>query len=73
MYRQYLAEKSSVISLPKYLTAAPNNPLLEEVKGAYPLIDPVTFGSESSREVFYNNTNFFKLMIIKDALIIANN
>jgi hypothetical protein len=73
MYRQYLSEKGAVMSLPKYLTAAPNNPLLEEIKSTYPLIDPVAFGLESSREVFYNNTNFFKLMIIKDALVIANN
>jgi hypothetical protein len=73
MYRQYLSEKGAVMSLPKYLTAAPNNPLLEEIKSTYPLIDPVAFGLESSREVFYNNTNFFKLIIIKDALVIANN
>jgi hypothetical protein len=73
MYRQYLSEKGNIISLPKYLTASPNNPLLEEVKSTYPLIDPVAFGLEASRELFYDNTNFFKLMIIKDALVIANN
>jgi hypothetical protein len=72
LYRQYFAHKSYTTALPKYLTAAPNNPLLEEVKASYPLIDPVVFSSELTREIFYSNTNFLKFMIIKDILNIVN-
>ena len=73
LYRQYFLTKSSVSSLPKYLTASPNNPLLEEVKNSYPLIDPVAFSSELSRELFYQNTNFLKFMVVKDSIISLNN
>jgi heme/copper-type cytochrome/quinol oxidase subunit 2 len=73
LYRQYFATKSYTTGLPKYLTAAPNNPLLEEIKASYPLIDPVVFSSELTREMFYSNTNFLKFMIIKDILNIVNN
>ena len=59
-------------SIPKYLTASPNNPLLEEVKAAYPLIDPTLFSSEVSRDLFYSNTNFIKFILIKDMLNLAN-
>jgi hypothetical protein len=72
IYRQYLSSKSSVINLPKFLTASPNNPLLEEVKSAYPLIDPTSFSSELSRELFYLNTNFLKFLVFKDFLDITN-
>ena len=73
LYRQYFLNKSNVTSLPKYLTAAPNNPLLEEVKATFPLIDPVAFSSELSRELFYQNTNFLKFMVLKDSLVSMNN
>jgi hypothetical protein len=73
LYRQYFLNKSSVTGLPKYLTASPNNPLFEEVKSTYPLLDPVAFGSELSRELFYHNTNFLKFMVLKDSLISVNN
>lgn len=73
LYRQYFLNKSNVSSLPKYLTASPNNPLLEEVKNTFPLIDPVSFGSELSRELFYQNTNFLKFMVLKDSLVSMNN
>jgi len=73
LYRQYFLNKSSILSLPKYLTAAPNNPLLEEVRASYPLIDPVTFSSELSRELFYQNTSFLKFMVLKDTLVSMNN
>jgi hypothetical protein len=73
LYRQYFTTKSYTTSLPKYLTAAPNNPLLEEVKASYPLIDPVVFSSELTREIFYSNSNFLKFVIIKDILNLINN
>lgn len=72
LYRQYFLNKSNVVSLPKYLTASPSNPLLEEVKNTFPLIDPVSFSSELSRELFYQNTNFLKFMVLKDSLVSVN-
>jgi heme/copper-type cytochrome/quinol oxidase subunit 2 len=61
------------VNLPKYFLATPTNPLLQEVQNSYPLIDPVSFGSEASREYFYQHTNFLRFHIIKDFLEIANN
>jgi len=58
--------------LPLYLTSTPKNPLLEEVKNSYPLIDPLVFSSEASRELFYQNTSFLKFTILKDALILSS-
>jgi hypothetical protein len=73
LYRQYFLNKSHVVNLPKSLTASPNNPLLEEIKSAYPFIDPAVFGSEVSRELFYQNTNFLKFIVLKDSLNAINN
>jgi hypothetical protein len=73
IYRQYLLRQGASVNLPKYLVAAPNNPLLEEVKSAYHLIDPASFSSELSRELFYQNVTFFRFSIIKDFLNIVNN
>jgi hypothetical protein len=72
MYRQYFLNKSLTTSIPKYLTASPNNPLLSEIKAAYPLIDPASFSSEISRDLFYSNTNFVKFLIFKDILNLTN-
>lgn len=72
LYRQYFAQKSLITSIPKYLTASPNNPLLEEVKAAYPLVDPTAFSSEISRDLFYSNTNFIKFVLLKDILNLTN-
>jgi hypothetical protein len=72
LYRQYFSQKSLVASIPKYFTASPNNPLLEEVKAAYPLVDPTVFSSEISRDLFYSNTNFIKFVLLKDILNLTN-
>ena len=72
LYRQYLLKQGASVNLPKYFVAAPNNPLLEEVKSSYPLIDPASFSSELSRELFYQNVNFLRFNIIKDFLHVAN-
>jgi len=69
LYREYFSNKGVAVNLPKYLTAAPNNPLLEEVKASFPFIDPVTFSTDVSRELFYQNTNVLKFMVLKDSLV----
>lgn len=61
-----------MINLPKYLSASPNNPLFEEIKGSYPFIDPITYSSEFSRELYYQNINFLKYTILKDFLSLFN-
>jgi hypothetical protein len=72
IYRSYFNSKGYVANLPVYLTSSPNNPLLEEVKAGYGLIDPVVFGSESLREDLYYNSNFIKFSLIKDLLHKSN-
>lgn len=72
LYRQYFTNKALVSSIPKYFTASPNNPLLEEVKACYPLSDPAVFSSELSRDLFYSNTNFLKFILLKDILNLTN-
>jgi hypothetical protein len=72
LYRQYFNKKALTASIPKYLTASPNNPLLEEIKLSYPLIDPTAFSSEISRDLFYSNTNFVKFVLLKDILDLTN-
>jgi hypothetical protein len=72
LYKQYFINKGYLLNLPKYLTASPNNILLQEVKAAYPLIDPTSFSSEISREYFYRDICFIKLKFIKELVNIVN-
>jgi hypothetical protein len=72
MYRQYFLREGITMNMPKYLLASPTNPLLKEVKKAFPLIDPASFTSEASREYLYQNANFLKFHIIKDFLEVTN-
>ena len=72
MYRSYYNSKGYIATLPMYLTASPANPLIDEIKSGYALIDPVVYSSEVSREALYQNTNFIKFTLIKDLLHQAN-
>jgi hypothetical protein len=72
LYRQYFLNKGYTVNLPRYLTATPNNILLQEIKAAYPLIDPISFSSEISREYFYKNLTFIKVKLLKDFIDILN-
>lgn len=72
MYRQYLLKQNISATLPKYLVSSPANPLLLELKNAYPFINPTSFVSENSRECFYQNTNYLRFVIIKDFLTNLN-
>jgi hypothetical protein len=56
-YREYFLNKNKIATLPIQLVASPQNPLLLELKNSYSLLDPITFGSEVSREFFYGNLN----------------
>lgn len=68
LYRSYFNAKGFTANLPSYLTASPNNSLLLEVQKGYNLIDPVTFSSEVSRELTYQDLNFIRFTLLKDAI-----
>ena len=72
LYREFFLNKKISIFFPKYLISKPNNPLLLEIERNFTLIDPLSFISEYSREVFYQNLNFIKFLLLKDFLIISN-
>jgi hypothetical protein len=71
-YRQYFLQQNIATNLPKYLLCAPTNPVLMELKNAYPFIDPSTFSSEFSREHFYQNLNFVRFNLIKDLMALLS-
>jgi hypothetical protein len=73
LYRLFFKNNSRVISLPKFLTAAPNNPLLKDIKSTYSFIDPTTFSSEITRELLYSNSDFLKYSFTRDILKMLNN
>jgi hypothetical protein len=51
---------------------SPRNNFLYDVKSLYSFIDPTTYGSESTREFLYQNTNFLKFIFFKDFLRVTN-
>jgi hypothetical protein len=58
--------------LPKYLISSPNNILLQEVKAVYPLVDPLVFSSEITREYLQKDSIFYQYQIIKELFMINN-
>jgi len=73
LYRQYLESNNRVINLPNIFTSNPNNPLLSELKSSFLFVDPITYNSEYSRELYYNSLSFFKFMLLKNCLLYLNN
>jgi hypothetical protein len=75
LYRQYFLNKNFIVDIPKYLTASPNNILLQELKASYLLIDPSTFSTEITREYLYKNIIFTKYKLLKEfiELLTLNN
>ena len=69
IYRQTLERRSKIFELPNSLRATPKNPLINDIKSSFLLIDPITYNSEYSREFFYSTMSYFKFMIFKDLLI----
>ena len=72
LYRSFFKNKSGVISIPKSLTVSPENSLLQEIRAAYPFIEPTTYSSEITRELLYNNTGFLRHSFILDFIKILN-
>jgi hypothetical protein len=69
LYRQLLERRSKILELPASLRATPKNPLINEIKSAFLLIDPITYNSEYSREFYYSSLSYFKFIIYKDFFI----
>ena len=72
VYRQFFSSKNLIANLPDYLTASPKNPLISEVVNTYPLVDPVNFSSELTRDYLYQNYNFIRFTLLKDFLLFVN-
>jgi hypothetical protein len=68
IYKEYCLNKGYTINLPKYLLSSPSNPLFEEVKSSYALMDPSSFSTEVSRDVLYQNINFIRFSMVKSAV-----
>ena len=66
LYRQYLESNNKLINLPKILSASPNHPLMQELKSSFLLVDPITYNSQYSREMYYNSLTFFKFLLFKN-------
>jgi hypothetical protein len=73
LYRRFFKEKSGVTTLPDFLTVSPNNALFNDVKSSYLFLDPTTYGSEVTRELLYNNTEFLHYSFLKDFIKTINN
>jgi hypothetical protein len=68
LYRLYLENSTSNVSLPKTLCAAPSNPLLKEVKSSFTFSDPATYSSEYSRDLLYSSAPYFKFILLQDTV-----
>ena len=63
LYRQYLETNNKLINLPKIISATPNHPLMQELKSSFLLVDPITYNTQYSRELYYNSLTFFKFLL----------
>ena len=66
LYRHYFEQNRRVVSLPRSFTVYPQHPLIKELKSSFQFIDPIVYGSASSRETFYNSLSFFKFLLFKE-------
>ena len=66
LYRQYLETNNKLINLPKIISATPNHPLMQELKSSFLLVDPITYNTQYSRELYYNSLTFFKFLLFKN-------
>jgi heme/copper-type cytochrome/quinol oxidase subunit 2 len=71
-YRRIYHVRGLSPQLPQILVSSFKNPLLNEVRKSLPINDPINLASESSRQFFYQNTNFLKLLVLKEYLSILS-
>jgi hypothetical protein len=48
------------------LRSSPTNPLVKELKASFLLVDPITYNTEYSRELYYSSLEYFKFVVFKD-------
>jgi len=72
LYRSYFNSRGYAANLPVYLTASPENSLLLEVQKGYSLVDPVSFSSELTRELTYQDLNFMRFTLLRDLVSSLN-
>jgi hypothetical protein len=73
LYRQYLEVNNKLINLPKIISATPNHPLMQELKSSFLLVDPITYNTQYSRELYYNSLSFFKFILFKNFMNTVTN
>jgi len=73
LYYKFFNNNKYNIILPKYLNNSPNNPLLLEIERNFTLTDPISYSTEVTRDIYYQNLNFIKFLIIKEFLFLSNN
>ena len=72
LYRQVLERRNKIVELPLQLRATPKHPLIAEIKSSFLLVDPITYNSEYSREMYYNSLSYFKFILFKDWVLWLN-
>lgn len=65
LYRRLLENAYAQPTLPRTLSATPNNPLLKEVKASFLFTDPATYSSEYSRDLLYSSAPYFKFLYLR--------
>lgn len=72
LYRQVLERRNKILELPNILRATPRHPLVNEIKASFLLIDPITYNSEYSRELYFSTLQYYKFMVFKGVLLDVN-
>ena len=72
LYRQILERRNKILELPSILRATPRHPLVNEIKASFLLIDPITYNSEYSRELYFSTLQYYKFMMFKGVLLDVN-
>jgi hypothetical protein len=73
LYRKYFYSKGKFVNLPSSILSTPKNPLLDEIKSSFALIDPSTYSMEVSRDYFYLMLPYFKYTVLKSAILDGSN
>jgi heme/copper-type cytochrome/quinol oxidase subunit 2 len=69
LFRQHFEKRNKLLRLPLALAATPQNPLLEEIKSTFMLVDPITFSSSYSRDFYISSQQYFNYLLYKEWLI----
>jgi hypothetical protein len=66
LYRQVLEKRNKIVELPINLRSTPRNPLIAELKSSFLLVDPITYNTEYSRELYYSSLSYFKYIVFQE-------